>query len=115
MNKILRKSLSDQERLNYALDSLHVEWHRNGEIIEGRCGNGLRVTLLPLTYVCRKNCKRSELKSYYVWHKTGQKNGDSKRKAALDGRLWFLRDNWSTHCNSDELNRLEWLDCIASL
>lgn len=114
MSKVLRRSLSDQERLNYALEELHVKWKKRDGNLEGVCWNGLAVTLLSAAYVCRNKCSRSKISSYYVWHKAGQKNSRSKQKTALEGRLWYLHDNWSIHCAERDLVGVDWLKCLRA-
>lgn len=112
-------SFSDQERVNLGLRALHVRWElqpgalRDSKNVEGECSNGLRVTLLPFSVACRSNCRRSERRSYHVWHKGGNRDGESKRKNAEAGGVWFLRDGWSMACRGEMVGK-QWLRCIAN-
>ena len=118
-SKVQPGSFSDQERMNYGLRALHIKWQGGGggggggrKEASGLCQNGLSVTLLPYSFACRSNCKRSEKGSYYVWHKGGPRDRDSKMKNADVGGVWFLSTNWNSVCR--EGRGLEWLRCIAS-
>ena len=107
-------SFSDQERMNYGLRALHIKWQGRGggKETSGMCQNSLSVTLLPYSFACRSNCRRSERESYYVWHKGGPRDRDSKMRNADVGGVWFLNTKWNSVCR--EGRGLEWLRCIAS-
>ena len=116
-SKVQPGSFSDQERMNYGLRALHIKWQGGGggggrKEARGLCQNSLSVTLLPYSFACRSNCRRSEKESYYVWHKGGPRDRDSKMKNADVGGVWFLSTNWNSVCR--EGRGLAWLRCITS-
>ena len=86
----------DQVKLNYALDSCNIEWLSKGRNIEnqaisGKCRqNGLTVTVLPRSLICR-SCLQYR-NSYYVWHGQSKRAGDMKMKTAISGYTWYLRE-----------------------
>ena len=107
-------SFSDQERMNYGLRALHIQWlggGGEGKEARGICQNNMSVTLLPYSFACRSNCRRSERGSYYVWHKGGPRDRESKMKNAELGGMWFLRSDWNSACRG---MGTEWLKCIAN-
>jgi hypothetical protein len=86
----------DQVKINYALDSCNIEWLSTGRSIEnqaisGKCRlNGLTVTVLPRSLICR-NCMQNR-NSYYVWHGRSKRAGHMKKKTAISGFSWHLRE-----------------------
>ena len=83
--------------------------------IEGVCANGLKVTLLPQSKVCRSTCNFAHKSSYTVWHKNGAKDGNSKKNGASAGHLWFLAKYWEEICIDGNMKGTEWLKCISSI
>lgn len=86
--------------MNYALDSCGIQWQEVGESIQnhsidGQCLNGLRVSVLSQSDICRRECNSKGNRSgFYVWHQLSKKTGSDKVKMAQEGRVWFLRRNW---------------------
>ena len=110
-------SFSDQERMNYGLKAMNVRWTLNrataSDEVPGVCSNGMTVTLLPYTVACRaSNCKKSGKSSYYVWHKGGHRDGDSKMRNAEVGDTWFLRGDWQMACK--DVAGYQWFKCISN-
>ena len=103
--------------MNYGLRALNVQWELADpatSVIAGHCDNGLRVSLLPYSFACRSNCRLSERGGYHVWHKGGQRDGDSKRKNAEVGRVWLLKgEGLAAGCRSEVGEA--WLRCLAGL
>ena len=103
--------------MNYGLRALKVEWELANpatNIVTGQCDNGLKVTLLPYSFACRSNCRRSDRGSYYVWHKGGPRDGDSKRRNAQVGDVWLLKgEGLSAGCRGQTGEA--WLKCLAGL
>lgn len=113
--KILPKSYSDQGRINYGLKALRVEWHSLSDgSFEGVCANGLKVSTLSYSRVCRSNCMRNKMGAYYVWHKPAPRDGQSKMKAASQGNMWLLSTKWNLDCVHLELKQQKWLECIRN-
>lgn len=110
--KIQPKSYSDQGRINYGLEALGVRWESTtGDSFEGECVNKLKVNTLPYSQVCRSNCIRKQLNSYYIWHKPAPHDGSTKRRSASLGDIWLLSPtHWNLDC--ENLKREEWLNCI---
>ena len=109
--------LSDQRLLNYALYYLEIEWQMRGPsddpYFEGTCSvNGTRVTTIPQSKVCRKNCRHEMMDSVYVWHPTAHHTGVSKMKSADDYGLNFLSPHWSEMDCHDTVG-VKWLQCIS--
>ena len=96
MSHTRRDTHDDQVKLNYALDSCNMQWLSKGRNIEnqaisGKCRlNGLKVTVLPRSLICR-NCMQYR-NSYYVWHGRSKRAGDMKMKTAISGYTWYLRE-----------------------
>ena len=86
----------DQVKINYALDSCNIEWLSKGRSIEnqaisGKCRqNGLTVTVLPRSLICRKCAQYRN--SYYVWHGRSKRAVDMKMKTGIYGYTWYLRE-----------------------
>ena len=89
----------DQARVNYALKAMRIKWDKSDISIAASFGwtlkERLHVTALPTTQVCR-TCKESGKSLYYIWHKRGQKDGESKIKTAEESGFWYLRNDWET-------------------
>lgn len=119
----------DQVKLNYALDSCNIEWFsqkRNidNQAIAGKCAkrklNGLKVTVLPQSLICRK-CKQYKT-SYYVWHSRSKRAGEMKMKAAIAGYTWFLKNTTVLEDGelreseaTKDLKAVKWLKAISLL
>lgn len=122
MSEVYHQSFSDQERLNYGLKLLHIQWEQFDQShvdnlvssIEGVSDNGLKVTLIPQSTVCRSTCNLARRSSYTVWHKGGARDGRSKKNGASAGYVWFLVNNWKQICKHDNVIGIEWLNCISS-
>ena len=112
LSKILPKSFSDQGRINYGLDALGVRWEAMADgSFEGMCMNKLKVNTLTYSQVCRSNCNRKQMNSYYVWHKPAPRDGMSKRMSASQGDIWLLSPTqWTLVCGN--LDGERWLKCI---
>ena len=115
-------AVNDQIRLNYGLDVLQISWkgddyihHSLTSTAFGVCRNNLSVTVLPFGTICRYGCNPSKRHSYYIWHKGGQRDTDSKMAGAKKGHTWFLRSNWQ---DIDEdgvkLKGRQWLGSISN-
>lgn len=122
VSKFRLQSFSDQERVNSALKLLHVQWNpfdrsQVRELhspIEGVCPNGLHITLLPQSIVCRNTCNSAYRGSYTVWHGSALKDGMTKKKKASEGHVWFLVKNWEESCKQSYLIKDKWLKCISN-
>ena len=109
---------SDQLLFNYGLHSLEISWQQFGELedtyFEGECKvNGMRVTTIPLSLVCRTNCRREIIGSVYVWHPLTDPKGDVKVAAAKEYNLKFLSWRWSENEDCNQVTRERWLQCIS--
>jgi hypothetical protein len=117
---------NDQIRLNHGLHHLHVEWehgkHTNRDRQHdqpalGRSqSSGLSVVVLPLSDVCRFDCRPEYRGRYYIWHKGGSRDKNSKMKGAKQGRTWFLKERWS-ELNSNmvvDVRGTKWLKRISN-
>ena len=87
------------------------------DIITGNCVDGLRVTVLPYSVICRTHCSavlhdKVASKDLYVWHLLSFKTGNSKIKAALKSNVWFLKANATN--SSSSLKGTEWLASLAA-
>lgn len=111
-SKIQPKSFSDQGRINYGLEALGVQWKaKAGDSFEGMCMNKLKVNTLTYSQVCRSNCNRKQMNSYYVWHKPAPRDGLSKRQSAAQGDIWLLSPTqWAQICGN--FKGEIWLKCI---
>lgn len=113
ISKIQPKSFSDQGRINYGLEALQAKWSRLDDgTFEGECANGLRVSALSYSHVCRSNCNKRKSSSYYVWHRPASRNGKSKIKAAVQGNIWLVSPQWNSTCENSYLKEHLWLKCI---
>ena len=115
-------AVNDQIRLNYGLDVLQISWKGDDYIHHpltstafGVCRNNLSVTVLPFGTICRYGCNPNKRHFYYIWHKGGQRDTDSKMAGAKKGHTWFLRSNWQ---DIDEdgvkLKGRQWLGSIST-
>ena len=120
------RSFDDQKRLNYGLKLLDVQWKHFDRVrvhgidslissIEGVCANGLKITLLPQSQVCRIACNSAHKSSYTVWHHREEKNRNSKKNGASSADLWFLAKHWEEICTDGNMKQTEWLKCISSI
>ena len=123
MNQVLRdiEATSDQARLNTALKGMDIIWNNGSRTVPiskeawGGIGRGgLTLTVLPSIIVCRQDCSRHLLSSYYVWHKGGKRNRDGKQKYAAGAGLWYLRPDWMAVSNRTTDNGFQWLRAIAN-
>ena len=117
-----RDAINDQIRLNYGLDVLKISW-KGSDYIEnqlsskafGECRNGLSVTVLPFNTICRYGCHPKMRNTYYIWHKGGERNRESKRAGAERGHTWFLSSKWASLSEgSPKLKGREWLRFIST-
>ena len=109
----------DQRLMNRALTRSVIKWQEGRNVtlqtIDGECPNGLRVTVLPMSKICRRNCvPLSTLKERshwpYVWHILSEKKGEMKKEASMQGNTWWLRQDWKTHTPAtSNLNGIDWL------
>lgn len=107
----------DQLLLNRALNNCHIQWQSGDkniehEFIEGRCSNGLRVTALPYSNICRYRCSSDLPPKHYVWHKAAPKKNMGKVAMAKKGRVWFLKNNWMSLIAIDGQRGTKWLHSI---
>ena len=123
MSQVLRKTTSDQAKLNMALKAMNIVWNNgtNGlhrpilrEAWQGSGRGGFTATVLPSTVVCRGHgeCSRHRASFFYVWHKGG-KHETGKRKYAAAARLWYLRSDWMAVTDGTTAHGLLWLKAIA--
>jgi hypothetical protein len=112
-------SQDDQEKLNCGLDVLNMTWdnaraNQNITTVHGQCGNGLKVTVLPFSHICRlATCDPSQRDSYAIWHKGGSRSRREKLKGSRDGRTWFLRYKWNSIETASNLQGTKWLESIC--
>lgn len=111
--EIQPKSFSDQGRINYGLEALQIKWHSLDDgTFKGECANGLKVSTLSYSHVCRSNCNKKKLNMYYVWHRPASRDGQSKIKAAAQGNIWLVSPQWNSTCENSYLKQYMWLKCI---
>ena len=122
MDQVLRdiEATSDQARLNTALKDMDIIWNNGSRTVpiskeawRGTGRGGLTLTVLPSVVVCRQDCSRHLLSSYYIWHKGGKRNRDGKRKYAAGAGLWYLRSDWMAVSNSTTDSCLQWLAAVS--
>ena len=116
-NSIKGDSFDDQALLNRALDHFNITWAGESKAIsnttvDGVCSNGLRVTALPFSYVCRKSCRERDMdrKQLYVWHKLTRKEGWMKERGAMAAHVWFLKSVMPVN----SLTGITWLNSITT-
>ena len=101
----------DQVLINTVLSTCDITWSGytgKDSYSHGHCRDfDLQVSLLPTSVVCRKCAKRQ---GFYVWHQMGSRGQEDKRNAAIDGGMWFLKQNLS----ESELKGTEWLRFLHS-
>lgn len=121
MSRVAVSSYSDQGKMNYGLEAMNVHWelpsHNLASIthsVEGIGRNNLRISLLPYNIACRaSSCTSQSLKrGLYIWHRGGPRAGESKRQVMEEGRVWFLRSDWTEDCGLKQ--EKEWLKCISN-
>ena len=115
------ENANDQIRLNYGLDILNISWSgneiirdENGTEAVGRCYNGLNITVLPYSVICRYNCSPQHRDGYYIWHKGGDRDTQSKMAEAAKGHMWFLKENWKNISEDSSSQGTEWLRLISN-
>ncbi len=123
-NSIHGKSFDDQTLLNNALAECKISWSSKGRTIrndsmDGVCNNGLKVTVLPYSNICRTSCDKilkgdeRTRQKLYVWHQLTRKSGKKKLKAAASANIWFL--HWNKTGNPpNSLKGTEWLASLAT-
>ena len=110
--------MDDQMFLNKALKSFQIQWQskeRNitDQFIDGQCPNGLCVTVLPYSTVCRQSCL-SLSKTMHVWHMGTAKAQEDKMAAAKKGDVWFLnRSVLDLNATDSSLKGIEWLHSLT--
>ena len=120
-NSIHANSYDDQRLLNHAVDRLNMTWDNHSKasiqntIVNGVSSNGLRVTVLPFSYICRTSCSKIMAweiarKELYVWHELTLKRGGIKEKAAITAHVWFLKSAMPVNA----LTGINWLTSITS-
>ena len=109
---------NDQIRLNYGLQKLHIQWENSNYAKEkyntpavGSSSNGLKVVVLPFNTICRFGCQTKMRDTYYIWHKGGSRDKESKKRGAKKGHTWFLKDDWNKL--DSNLKKTEWLKFIS--
>lgn len=119
MKDIHQECLDDQGKLNYGLKALNIEWYnsnssRYNTTIYGKANNGLQVSILPYSDVCRLDTCDVQLRArYYFWHKGGHRSRRKKLQSAREGKTWFLKYKWNNIVNS--YIGKDWLQSIAYL
>lgn len=113
VSKVGIKNPDDQERLNIALTKMKLVWDNTTAITDNKhwtASNheGFAVTVLDLMHVCRKNCIRKKISSYYVWHHGG-KFSEGKIQRARSDHVWLLRKNWEQVAHNSTAKRDKWL------
>ncbi len=108
---------TDQSVINYNLLKCGIHWNKGGKSvkthpIDGHCQNGLKVTVLPLTQICRRCDKR---RTYYVRHQLSKKIGSEKKKVAQDQEEWLLRVDWRRKSREGKLKGNRWLASLSVL
>ena len=105
-------TLSDQHRVNNVLKSMHMKVHKVYKTAgwEGKCSNGLLVSILQRSVICRDpQCsKKKTNRHYYIFHETG---GIQTAKRA---GVWFLRSDWKEVSEMNDLKGSVWLKSIAA-
>ena len=117
--RIRKERANDQIRLNWGLEGLGVKWEGNtydeDSAAFGTCRqNGLNVTVLPYSVVCRYGCLPQRRNQYYIWHKGGDRDKESKMSGALKGHTWFLRSDWKSTSYRSALSGRELLRSISN-
>lgn len=112
-------SNDDQVLLNYALKACNIHWQAKGKTvanqsITGQCPDTkLKVTVLPHSEICRYDCGTE---GYHVWHRLSKKKPDLKKRAAMRGGRWYLKDNWRSLGQTERgkvLKDVDWLTLIS--
>jgi hypothetical protein len=111
----------DQGFVNLALYGFGVKWPRldiENRSIDGVCRNGLKVTVLSLTDICRQKCKDFSMGDSresipYVWHSSGKHSGEGKKAAASKVGTWYLKEEWDLVGNTNSPKGLEWLKSVS--
>ena len=103
-------STDDQIRINFALYNSNLRWLSNtskirSEIVEAQCDNGLKITAIPRNIVCRGPAPKPGV---YVWHMFNKNVW--KKTIAVNGKHWYLKDDWET---PNSLNGLNWLASVT--
>ncbi len=119
MKDICVESVDDQTKLNCGLKALNIRWTNNdtsfyNTTVQGATSNGLviRVSILQYDLICRKEkCVADKRKSYYIWHKGGERSFLKKLAGARDGQTWFLQYQWQLLRNN--LMGVKWLESIC--
>ena len=99
ISRAKKKSLlfDDQVNINNAFNNCNISWMNNtdNDVVTGECVDdklqGLRVTILPASIICRK-CHTKDKDSLYVWHKQSKKSGEIKMKTAVSTHTWHLKN-----------------------
>lgn len=121
----------DQVNVNNALNSCNISWVSNSsdKIVTGQCQaedkklQGLRVTILPFSMICRR-CSKKNKRNIYVWHKQSKKTGEMKMKMAVSTQTWYLRNltlsatggrNLMEIKEIEELKGIDWIRAIAQI
>ena len=104
--------------LNQVLSRLKVKWHQHqsSDAAEGEClKNGMRISVMPSTVICRRKCSADFLDRVYVWHPQtkGQGNGMDIIKTMSKTDLVFIsQQTWPKRCDSEVGEA--WLKCIST-
>ncbi len=117
--QLRKEKANDQIRLNHGLDMLGISWSGNyhdghRSVMYGQCRNHLTVTVLPFDIICRYGCLTSKRDQYYIWHKGGERDQNSKMAGATSGHTWFLRKDWNSQ-DDRALKGTNWLYSISLL
>ena len=111
---------NDQIRLNYGLHALNTQWdydktRRDTPAVGHSSRSNLSVVVLPFSTICRFGCRANMRGQYYIWHKGGSRDKQSKMKGAKQGHTWFLKDKWSElHSNMIvDVKGTKWLKWIS--
>ena len=116
--------IDDQVLLNYALKRCGIVWYSGRKGVprtHGLCPNGLKVTLLTTSDICRRCIGREKRKYNFVWHQTSPRSSFGKFNIIKKGNLWFLRSDWKVYESRQKVDKnrnlrgVEWLVSLSTL
>ena len=107
----------DQKRLNYVMSAMTITWDsKSVRAVESHAKGerGFKVTALSQLQVCRLGkCHARDVGHYYIWHKGGGKNRDSKIKTSSEIGSWYLKKDWESITRETTAKGVEWLRKIS--
>jgi len=111
----------DQATLNYALQSLGVQWKRNTtvkNICHEQSGwqsyGPLNCMVFSQEYVCRGCCTYLCKHNYYIFHPVTNKAASEKKYRYRELNVWFLKYGWKKLISSSS-EGIVWLKSVSTL